>query len=78
MVLCVFHEVKLEMERVECFNQHLVNRAHEMEGTCTAEYGIDMGKKSYIAQERPTAVEIMTLVKGALDPKNIMNPDKVL
>jgi len=49
-----------------------------MEGICTAEHGIGMGKKSYIVQELPAAVEIMTLVKGALDPKNIMNPDKVL
>jgi len=78
VALSVFPEDKQEMELVECFNHRLVNRALEMEGTCTGEHGIGIGKKSYLVQELPAAVEIMKLVKGALDPKNIMNPGKVL
>jgi D-lactate dehydrogenase (cytochrome) len=47
-----------------------------MKGAYAGEQGI--GNKSYLAQEQPAAEEIMRLVKGALDPKNIMNPGKVL
>jgi len=39
-----------------------------MKGAYAGEQGI----------EQPAAEEIMRLVKGALDPKNIMNPGKVL
>jgi len=78
VALSVFPEDKQEMQLVDDFNHRLVNRALEMEGTCTGEHGIGVGKKTYLVQELPAAVEIMKLVKSALDPNNIMNPGKVL
>ena len=49
-----------------------------MEGTCTGEHGIGLGKKEYLVQELPQAINVMKLVKNALDPHNLMNPGKVL
>ena len=50
----------------------------EMEGTCTGEHGVGVGKKQCLEQEFGAALEIMQTLKQALDPLNIMNPGKVL
>lgn len=78
VALSVFPEDKQEMQWVEEFNARLINRALQMEGTCTGEHGIGLGKKQYLVQELPQAINVMKLVKKALDPLNIMNPGKVL
>ena len=49
-----------------------------MDGTCTGEHGIGIGKKKYLAAEHGGAVETMRAIKHAIDPLNIMNPGKVL
>ena len=57
----------------------LVRRAIAMEGTCTGEHGIGLGKKKYlVAEHGEVAVEVMRAVKAALDPRNLLNPGKVL
>jgi len=60
-------------------NERMVYRAIQMEGTCTGEHGIGLGKKKYLEAElgRP-AVDLMAKLKMSLDPKNILNPDKVV
>jgi D-lactate dehydrogenase (cytochrome) len=49
-----------------------------MDGTCTGEHGIGIGKKKYLTAEHGDAVETMRAIKRAIDPLNIMNPGKVL
>ena len=60
-------------------DKRMVQRALDMGGTCTGEHGIGMGKLKHMRREHGDgAVETMQLIKAALDPKNIMNPGKVV
>jgi len=68
-----------ELEEARRLNSFVVMLALDMEGTCTGEHGVGLGKKGYLVKELgPGAVEVMRLVKQALDPKGILNPGKVL
>ena len=51
----------------------------QMDGSFSAEHGIGLAKKSeLIKYSSQSEVELMKLIKKSLDPKNIMNPRKVL
>jgi len=67
-----------EIREAQRLNDRLVERALAMDGTCTGEHGIGIGKKKYLAAEHGDAVETMRAIKRAIDPLNIMNPGKVL
>ncbi len=46
--------------------------------TGTGEHGVGIGKKEYLQEELGVnTVELMKIVKKAVDPLNIMNPGKV-
>lgn len=54
-------------------------RALAMDGTCTGEHGVGLGKRALLCEEvGHTAINVMQGLKDALDPKNLMNPGKVL
>ncbi|KAK7693183.1 hypothetical protein QCA50_002749 [Cerrena zonata] len=56
----------------------LVHRAIALDGTCTGEHGVGIGKKEYLVDELgPDTVALMRSVKNAIDPLNIMNPSKL-
>ncbi|WP_254821604.1 FAD-binding oxidoreductase [Haloglomus halophilum] len=56
----------------------VVRKAIEMGGTCTGEHGIGGGKREYLELEHGEgAVEAMRRIKGALDPKDTLNPGKI-
>ena len=68
-----------EVATVEQMNVQMVQRAIRLGGTCTGEHGIGLHKIGYLVEEAGEgAVELMRQVKRALDPKNIMNPGKVV
>jgi D-lactate dehydrogenase (cytochrome) len=67
-----------DRDEVDAFNQRLVNRALAMEGTCTGEHGIGMGKIASLEAEHGEAIALMRAIKRALDPDNLFNPGKVL
>jgi D-lactate dehydrogenase (cytochrome) len=48
-----------------------------MDGTCTGEHGIGLGKRDALVDELGDAVDLMRTIKRALDPKNLFNPDKI-
>ena len=67
-----------EVEACEAFVDRLVKRALAMEGTCTGEHGIGQKKMKYLDLEHgPAALDLMRVLKQAIDPHNIMNPGKV-
>jgi D-lactate dehydrogenase (cytochrome) len=55
----------------------LVRRALAMEGTCSGEHGIGLGKQQYLLWEHGGAVDAMRVIKQALDPRNVLNPGKM-
>ncbi len=66
-----------EMAQVEAINERLIARALEMDGTCTGEHGIGLGKQRHLTDELGDAVDMMRLIKQAIDPKNLFNPGKI-
>ena len=79
VVLSVDPEDHPMVERMEQFHTRLVERALAMEGTCTGEHGIGMGKIDYLVDELGNeAVGVMATIKKALDPNGIMNPGKII
>ncbi|KAL4970046.1 FAD-binding oxidoreductase [Aspergillus stella-maris] len=67
-----------ERERVEKVVYDMVDRALDMEGSCTGEHGIGLGKKSSLKKELgPTTIGVMCNVKNAFDPHWLLNPGKI-
>ncbi|KAI6794007.1 hypothetical protein KC361_g5867 [Hortaea werneckii] len=67
-----------ERKKVEDCVTRMVDRALEMEGTCTGEHGIGLGKKASLVKELGLdTIGVMKKIKAALDPLGIMNPGKV-
>ncbi|EKJ77589.1 hypothetical protein FPSE_02087 [Fusarium pseudograminearum CS3096] len=77
-----FHETILFEEKqrneVEKCVDKMVYRALEMEGTCTGEHGIGLGKKDFLREEVGEApIQVMRAIKTSLDPHWLMNPGKI-
>ncbi len=78
VVLC-HPEDAAQMARVHAFCERLAERAIAMDGTCTGEHGVGLGKRAYLKREHgDDALEAMRSVKAALDPLGLLNPGKVL
>jgi D-lactate dehydrogenase (cytochrome) len=67
-----------ELEEAKALNVRVVKRALAMEGTCTGEHGIGIGKQAYLLEELGESVELMRDIKRLFDPDNLMNPGKVV
>ncbi|KAG0169526.1 hypothetical protein DFQ30_003545 [Apophysomyces sp. BC1015] len=68
-----------EYAEAKRLNKDLVARAIKMEGSISGEHGVGCGKKHYMRAELgDSTVDLMKTIKSAIDPKNIMNPGKVL
>ncbi|MDQ1712071.1 MAG: hypothetical protein QOE45_1521 [Frankiaceae bacterium] len=67
-----------QQEEAARLNVRMVRRALTMGGTCSGEHGIGYGKKDLLIEEHGEAIEVMRLLKTALDPDNILNPGKVV
>ncbi len=66
-----------EIGEVKEINARLIRRALAMDGTCTGEHGIGLGKQDWLVEELGEAVDLMRSIKHALDPKQILNPGKI-
>lgn len=66
-------------ERAEAagFIERLSERARRMDGTCTGEHGIGIGKQDALIAEAGESVSVMRAIKQALDPLGILNPGKI-
>ena len=68
-----------QTELAKKFNARLVDRAIRMEGTCTGEHGVGMGKMESMRKELgDETISVMRDLKRLFDPENLMNPGKVV
>jgi len=79
LMLLVDPEKPEETEIAKAFNRRLVQRALAMEGTCTGEHGIGLGKQASLRAELgDDVIDVMRDIKRVFDPENLLNPGKVV
>jgi len=67
-----------EIDEAERLNHRIVQRAIEMDGTCTGEHGVGLHKMDFLVEEHGAdTIDTMRAIKHALDPQNLMNPGKI-
>ena len=66
-----------DIARAKQLNEHVVEFALSLGGTCTGEHGVGVGKAKYQQQEHGLAYNWMKGIKKLLDPNNILNPGKI-
>ena len=67
-----------QLEATRGVVHRMVERAIRLEGTCTGEHGVGIGKREFLYQELGVGtVELMKRIKKTLDPLGIFNPGKV-
>ena len=75
--LILFRDTE-EREKARQAVHRMVKRAIALDGTCTGEHGVGIGKKEYLVEELGEGtVELMKTVKRAIDPLDLFNPGKV-
>ena len=78
-MILVDREDEAERETAEQLSRRIAQRALKFDGTCTGEHGVGLHKIDYLLEEHgPVALRTMKCIKDALDPKNILNPGKML
>ena len=77
-VLLPFDPANKEMyKKIREFNDLLIKKALELNGTITGEHGVGLHKKEYLLKEHGESIPIMKLIKRSIDQNNIMNPGKI-
>ena len=77
-VVLPFDPAKKEMyKQIRAFNDSLIKKALELNGTITGEHGVGLHKKEYLLDEHPDNIPVMKSIKRTMDPNNIMNPGKI-
>ncbi|PWZ01081.1 hypothetical protein BCV70DRAFT_199440 [Testicularia cyperi] len=67
-----------EAARTEKVVARLCERAQSLNGTCTGEHGVGLGKVEFLPNELPdSTIRTMKAIKLALDPHNLLNPGKL-
>jgi len=79
LVILVDPKSESDMDEAKALNARLVKRALAMEGTCTGEHGIGMGKQASLRAELgEDVIDVMRDLKRLFDPDNLLNPGKVV
>lgn len=67
-----------EMERVENALSDIFDKAIELGGTITGEHGVGLAKKPFLSRQFDNAsYRLLSQVKKAIDPGNLLNPGKI-
>jgi glycolate oxidase len=67
------------MNRVHTAFEEIFDKALQLGGTITGEHGVGLAKKPFLAKAVGLEnIRLMQSLKKVVDPKNIMNPGKVI
>ena len=78
LIMLIYPNDEKELHESHAINERLVHRALALDGTCTGEHGVGIGKLDFLVAEMGDAISVMRAIKKTLDPDNIMNPGKIL
>ncbi|WP_350278176.1 FAD-linked oxidase C-terminal domain-containing protein [Kribbella sp. HUAS MG21] len=68
-----------QAERAQVAFDRVMEIGLELGGTITGEHGVGVLKRTWLAEEiGPVALDVHRAIKSALDPKNLLNPGKVV
>ncbi|RZT27860.1 glycolate oxidase [Kribbella sp. VKM Ac-2569] len=68
-----------QAERAQVAFDRVMEIGLELGGTITGEHGVGVLKRTWLAEEiGPVALDVHRAIKTALDPKNLLNPGKVV
>ncbi|MDO5613289.1 MAG: FAD-linked oxidase C-terminal domain-containing protein [Paracoccus sp. (in: a-proteobacteria)] len=67
-----------QLARAKAIARRMAERALAVGGTISGEHGIGVGKRPLMAAEHGEAWVVMGAIKAALDPRNILNPGKLI
>jgi D-lactate dehydrogenase (cytochrome) len=67
-----------ELAEAKALAARMNERALRLGGTVTGEHGVGMGKMPYMQAQHGAGWDVMTRIKRALDPDNLMNPGKMV
>jgi FAD/FMN-containing dehydrogenase len=77
-ILAPGHDAELNAAR-SALEQIVQDETHRLGGSISAEHGLGLAKNDVIARYKTAAeLDIMRALKRALDPRNILNPGKLL
>jgi glycolate oxidase len=78
--LVLFDErIEAAVEKVHLVEEKICESALMLGGTISGEHGIGLLKRPFLANEfSPEAIFLKKQLKLAFDPKNILNPDKIV
>ena len=77
-VILPYDPAKPEMyDKIKKFNDLLIKKGLDLDGTITGEHGVGLHKKEYLLDEHPDNIPVMKSIKRTLDINNIMNPGKI-
>jgi len=66
-----------DWDRLKPAVEELVNTAMEMKGTLSAEHGSGLTRAPHMERQLGPGLDVMRVIKKALDPENILNPGKM-
>lgn len=70
---------KEEWERVEAAIEAVFDKALSLEGTLSGEHGTGIAKSCFLEKETSMAtIRYSKRIKAAMDPNNILNPEKII
>jgi glycolate oxidase len=68
-----------QAERAQVAFDRVMEIGLELGGTITGEHGVGLLKRTWLAEEiGPVALDVHRAIKNALDPKNLLNPGKIV
>ena len=78
LIILIERGNNIELEAAQQLSNAINILALKFGGTVTGEHGVGLGKKKYMQLEHGATYSLMWLLKSTINPRNLMNPDKLI